>query len=87
MVTGDKIVFGNQCLHALSTPGHTNGCMTFVSHTAKIVFTGDALLIRGCGRTDFQQGSSDRLYDSIHKKILTLDDEYTVFPGHDYNGQ
>ena len=83
---GDKIVFGSECLHALATPGHTDGCMSFVSRTAKIVFTGDALLIRGCGRTDFQQGSSERLYDSIHKKILTLGDEYTVFPGHDYNG-
>jgi sulfur dioxygenase len=53
---GEKIKFGNESLLALSTPGHTNGCMSFVSHKAKIVFTGDALLIRGCGRTDFQNG-------------------------------
>jgi len=83
---GDRIKFGNEELLALSTPGHTNGCMSFVSHKAKIVFTGDALLIRGCGRTDFQQGSSDKLYDSIHQKILTLPDDYIVFPGHDYTG-
>ncbi|CAF0995743.1 unnamed protein product [Brachionus calyciflorus] len=84
---GDKIQFGNEFLHVLGTPGHTNGCLTFVSHTAKIAFTGDALLIRGCGRTDFQQGNSEVLYDSIHKKILSLPDEYSVFPGHDYMGR
>lgn len=84
---GDKIQFGDEFLHVLSTPGHTNGCLTFVSHTAKIAFTGDALLIRGCGRTDFQQGNSELLYDSIHKKILSLPDEYSVFPGHDYMGR
>jgi glyoxylase-like metal-dependent hydrolase (beta-lactamase superfamily II) len=60
--------------------------MSFVSHAAKIVFTGDALLIRGCGRTDFQQGNSESLFNSIHTKILALPDEYSVFPGHDYNG-
>ena len=84
---GDKIQFGNEFLHVLATPGHTNGCLTFVSHTAKIAFTGDALLIRGCGRTDFQQGNSEVLYDSIHNKILSLPDEYSVFPGHDYVGR
>jgi sulfur dioxygenase len=60
--------------------------MSLISHKSKLVFTGDALLIRGCGRTDFQQGNSETLYDSIHKKLLTLPDEYIVFPGHDYNG-
>lgn len=84
---GDRIKFGNEFLIAFATPGHTNGCMTFVSHTAKIAFTGDALLIRGCGRTDFQQGNSETLYDSIHQKILSLPDEYSVFPGHDYTGR
>lgn len=83
---GDKIKFGNEYLHALATPGHTNGCMSFVSHSAKIVFSGDALLIRGCGRTDFQQGNSEALFNSIHDKILSLPDEYSVFPGHDYVG-
>jgi sulfur dioxygenase len=83
---GDLIKFGNEHLLVLATPGHTNGCLSFVSHKAKIIFTGDALLIRSCGRTDFQLGNSSSLYDSIHNKILTLPDEYIVFPGHDYNG-
>jgi sulfur dioxygenase len=61
--------------------------MSYVSHKAKVIFTGDALLIRSCGRTDFQQGNSSLLYDSIHNKILILPDEYIVFPGHDYNGE
>lgn len=83
---GDTIAFGNEKLIALATPGHTDGCISYVSHTAKCVFTGDALFIRGCGRTDFQQGNSQTLYDSVHKKLFTLGDEYTVFPGHDYKG-
>nr|XP_039249201.1 persulfide dioxygenase ETHE1, mitochondrial-like [Styela clava] len=53
---GDKITFGNQTLESRSTPGHTHGCMTYVCHEHKMAFTGDALMIRGCGRTDFQQG-------------------------------
>lgn len=83
---GDVIEFGNEKVIALATPGHTNGCMSYVNHSGKFVITGDALLIRGCGRTDFQQGSAERLYDSIHTKIFTLPDEYTIFPGHDYKG-
>ena len=86
---GDKIKFGqnnNIELECLSTPGHTDGCISYVCHSLKSVFTGDALLIRGCGRTDFQQGSASSLYDSIHEKIFKLPDDYIVFPGHDYNG-
>ncbi len=52
-----------------------------------MLFTGDALLIRGCGRTDFQSGSAYDLYDSVHTKIFTLPDDYLVYPGHDYKGQ
>jgi len=52
-----------------------------------LVFTGDALLIRGCGRTDFQQGSSEKLFDSVHEKIFKLSDDTIIFPGHDYRGQ
>ncbi|CAF3447567.1 unnamed protein product [Rotaria socialis] len=74
-------------LECRTTPGHTNGCMSFVWHDYGAVFTGDALLIRGCGRTDFQQGSSDELYTSIHTKIFTLPDHYLVYPAHDYTGQ
>ena len=84
---GERIKFGEEILECRSTPGHTNGCISLVSHSAKIVFTGDALLIRGCGRTDFQQGNSSTLYDSIHNKILSLPQEYSVFPAHDYQGK
>ena len=66
------------------TPGHTSGCMSFV--LADRVFTGDSLLIGGCGRTDFQQGDSGMLYDSIVEKLFTLPPDTLVFPGHDYNG-
>ena len=52
-----------------------------------MVFTGDALLIDGCGRTDFQEGSAETLYDSIHQQIFTLADETIVYPGHDYKGR
>ncbi|CAG2117449.1 unnamed protein product [Medioppia subpectinata] len=74
-------------LKVLSTPGHTNGCVTYVDTDNGLVFTGDALLIRGCGRTDFQQGDSGLLWDSIHQKIFTLPDNFNVFPAHDYKGQ
>ena len=50
------------------------------------MFTGDALLIRGCGRTDFQQGDPGKLYDGITGKIFTLPDHFQIYPGHDYNG-
>lgn len=83
---GDVIKFGSHELFVLSTPGHTDGCLSFVDHKAKMVFTGDALLIRGCGRTDFQQGSADKLYESIHQKIFTLPNDYIVYPAHDYIG-
>ena len=56
LIIGDVIRFGSEVLNCLSTPGHTNGCFSFVNHRAKLVFTGDALMIRTCGRTDFQQG-------------------------------
>ncbi|XP_012941863.1 persulfide dioxygenase ETHE1, mitochondrial [Aplysia californica] len=83
----DIIKFGRFQLEARSTPGHTDGCMTYVWHEKGMVFTGDALLIRGCGRTDFQQGSASTLYDSVHQKILSLPEHYCVFPAHDYTGQ
>jgi len=68
------------------TPGHTNGCMTLVDQLNERAFTGDTLLIRGCGRTDFQSGSSAMLYKSIHEKIFTLPDNYRLYPSHDYKG-
>ncbi|KAJ2951574.1 hypothetical protein O0L34_g13726 [Tuta absoluta] len=84
---GDCVTFGNQTLYAAATPGHTNGCFTYVCHEQSLAFTGDTLLIRGCGRTDFQEGSSESLYESVHKRIFTLPDHYTLFPAHDYKGQ
>ncbi|CAF1352525.1 unnamed protein product [Rotaria magnacalcarata] len=74
-------------IESRATPGHTNGCTSFVWHDYGAVFTGDAVLIRGCGRTDFQQGSADKLYTSIQTKIFTLPDHYLVYPAHDYTGQ
>lgn len=80
----DAITLGNQQIHVLETPGHTDTCITYGIDGA--VFTGDTLLIRGCGRTDFQSGDAGQLYDSIHKKLFNLSDETVVYPGHDYNG-
>ncbi len=81
---GDEIRLGDSVIRVLHTPGHTNGDVSYLIDGA--VFTGDALLIRGCGRTDFQQGDAGRLYDSITGKLFTLPDETLVYPGHDYRG-
>ena len=81
---GDRIIFGSRFLEVRATPGHTNGCLSYVSDDQSFVLTGDALLIQGCGRTDFQQGSSDKLYESIHTKLFTLPDDCVVYPAHDY---
>lgn len=67
--------------------GHTNGCISYYCPDGPFVFTGDALLIRGCGRTDFQQGDSGLLHNSIHHKLYRLPDNCLVYPCHDYNGQ
>lgn len=83
---GQTLTFGNLELQVQATPGHTNGCVSYIFHQGKRVFTGDTLLIRGCGRTDFQEGSSDTLYHSVHKELFTLPDDYLVFPAHDYKG-
>ncbi|XP_050677522.1 persulfide dioxygenase ETHE1, mitochondrial isoform X2 [Leptidea sinapis] len=84
---GEAVRFGCHQLVACSTPGHTNGCFTFVCHEQCMAFTGDALLIRGCGRTDFQEGSPETLYHSVHSRIFTLPDHFKVYPAHDYKGQ
>lgn len=84
---GDIIKFGKYEIEARSTPGHTSGCMTYVWHEKGMVFTGDAVLIRGCGRTDFQEGSSEQLYDSVHNQIFSLPPDFMIFPAHDYTGQ
>ncbi|KAL5962043.1 Persulfide dioxygenase ETHE1 mitochondrial, partial [Taenia solium] len=84
---GEVLECGNIQLECRSTPGHTNGCFTYVLHSARAAFTGDALLIRGCGRTDLEQGSPESLYESVHSKILSLPDDYLLFPAHEYSGR
>ncbi|XP_076662760.1 persulfide dioxygenase ETHE1, mitochondrial [Andrena cerasifolii] len=83
----DQVRFGRHHLRVLPTPGHTEGCITYVCDEQGIAFTGDALLIRGCGRTDFQGGSAEVLYKSVHTKIFMLPPNYKLYPAHDYNGR
>jgi glyoxylase-like metal-dependent hydrolase (beta-lactamase superfamily II) len=81
---GDEVALGAVTLRALATPGHTDTCMSYV--VGDRVFTGDALLVRGCGRTDFQQGDSPTLWRSVHDKLFALPDATFVYPAHDYKG-
>lgn len=81
---GQRLTLGELEIQVLSTPGHTSGCVSYAVEGR--VFTGDALLIRGSGRTDFQSGSAEQLYDSVTKKLFTLPDATLVYPGHDYKG-
>lgn len=82
---GDQIQFGSETLQVLATPGHTAGCLSFL--WGDRLFTGDALLIGACGRTDFQEGDPGSLYDSITRKLFALPDETLVYPAHDYDGR
>ncbi|MGZ8287666.1 MAG: MBL fold metallo-hydrolase [Telluria sp.] len=83
---GDTIRFGaGEEIAVLHTPGHTAGSMSYVWRGN--VFTGDTLLIDGCGRTDFQSGSSEVLYHSVTDKLFTLPGATLVWPGHDYKNQ
>ncbi len=86
---GQVLTFGAQSVLALHTPGHTAGSMCFVwQHGSnRHVFTGDTLLINGCGRTDFQSGSPEALYQSLTQVLFALPDDTTVWPGHDYQGR
>lgn len=74
-------------LQARATPGHTDGCMSYVLADQSMVFTGDTLLIRGCGRSDFQQGNAATLYRSITEQLFSLPDSCAVYPAHDYHGR
>jgi sulfur dioxygenase len=82
---GDVLRVGAIALEVRATPGHTDTCLTFVGDG--FALTGDALLIRGCGRTDFQQGNPRTLYRSVREKIFTLPDDTKLYPGHDYKGR
>lgn len=75
----------NESIKVIATPGHTAGSVSFLWRDR--VFTGDALLIDGCGRTDFQNGDAATLYDSITQRLFTLPDDTLVYPGHDYKGR
>ena len=81
---GDKIQIEDISLEVLYTPGHTDDSYCFLSDIG--IFTGDTLLIRGTGRTDFQNGNAHAAYDSLFNKVLKLNEELTVWPGHDYKG-
>lgn len=81
-VTEEDIELGETTVRVLQTPGHTNDSITLV--VGDDAFTGDTLLIGGTGRTDFQAGSSEFLYESIWDKLVPLGDHVTVHPGHDY---
>ena len=81
---GDRIIFGSRFIQVRATPGHTDGCLSYVSDDESFVLTGDTVLIQGCGRTDFQGGSAEKLYESVHTKLFTLPDDCVVYPAHDY---
>lgn len=83
---GERLCFGQRYVTAMATPGHTSGCTTFILDDRSMAFTGDCLLIRGCGRTDFQQGDPEAMYRSVHDRIFALPDECLLYPGHDYRG-
>jgi sulfur dioxygenase len=85
LADGDTLAFGSEVLTALHTPGHTAGSMSYLWRDC--VFTGDCLLIDGCGRSDFQSGDAGALYDSITQRLFTLPDATRVYPAHDYQGR
>lgn len=84
---GDRIVFGQRHLEVRATPGHTDGCISYLSDDHRLAFTGDCLLIRGAGRCDFQQGHAGTLYHSITEQLFSLPDDCLVLPAHDYSGR
>ena len=84
----DVLRLGSLEIRALATPGHTDDSMCFVAtlEGRTLVFTGDTLLVRGTGRTDFQNGSAVALFDSVTRVLFPLGDDAVVLPGHDYKG-
>jgi sulfur dioxygenase len=84
---GAVLSFGNCSVLARATPGHTVGCTTFVTQNQSMAFTGDCLMIRAAGRTDFQGGDVHVMWRSIQEQIFSLPDDCLVYPGHDYNGR
>jgi glyoxylase-like metal-dependent hydrolase (beta-lactamase superfamily II)/rhodanese-related sulfurtransferase len=86
LLDGDRIEFGRRSLEVRATPGHTSGCLTYVLDDESMAFTGDCVLIRGSGRTDFQQGDAHVLYRSVRARIFSLPDSCLLYPAHDYRG-
>lgn len=83
---GDRVEFGRRSLEVRATPGHTSGCVTYVLDDESMAFTGDCILIRGSGRTDFQQGDPRALYRSVRSRIFALPESCLLYPAHDYRG-
>jgi sulfur dioxygenase len=82
---GELLKLGPITIRAMATPGHTDSHMAYLINGDRVL-TGDALLIRGCGRTDFQSGDAGTLFDSVTERLFTLPDETLVYPAHDYRG-
>lgn len=85
LADGDVVTVGTVALEVIATPGHTDDSLSF--RAPGVVFTGDALLVRGCGRADFQNGDPAVLFASITGRLFALPDDITVYPGHDYQGR
>lgn len=83
-IDGNSFMLGDQKINVLHTPGHTNNDITYQIEGA--VFTGDTLLVRDCGRTDFQLGSNEDMYRSLTEILFKLPEDTLVFPAHDYKG-
>ncbi|CAE6938544.1 Hydroxyacylglutathione hydrolase [Paraburkholderia domus] len=83
---GDRCAFGTRYLTVRATPGHTDGCITLVLDSETMAFTGDCLLIRGTGRTDFQRGDAHAMFRAVHNHIFTLPEACLLYPAHDYRG-
>src|SRR3954462_125775 len=83
---GDDMEFGKRSLQVRATPGHTNGCVTYVLDDQSMEFTGDCLLVRGSGRTDFQQGDPHAMFASVREHIFSLPATCLLYPAHDYRG-
>ncbi len=81
----DRLQVGAVEIEAIATPGHTDSHMAYLINSSHLL-TGDSLLIRGCGRTDFQSGDAGTLFDAITQRLFTLPDNTLVYPGHDYRG-
>ena len=83
---GETLQLDSILIKAIATPGHTDSYMTYQVKGDRILTGDDALLIRGCGRTDFQSGEAGVLFDSVTQRLFTLPEETLVYPGHDYRG-